>query len=70
MRAQLVENFRSGDNVRYTGSIEEQVRWGGNDNPVGILIVSVIGLNSKVAIIHFYNMSTLMLIWLTCITKI
>ena len=38
MRAQLVANFRSGDNVRYTGSIEEQVRWGGNDNPTGILI--------------------------------
>jgi hypothetical protein len=33
-----VANFRSGDNVRYTGSIEEQVRWGSNDNPTGILI--------------------------------
>ena len=33
-----MENFKAGDKVRYTGSIEEQVRWGNNDNPVGILI--------------------------------
>jgi hypothetical protein len=33
-----MENFKSGDKVRYTGSIEEQVRWGNNDNPVGVLI--------------------------------
>jgi len=33
-----MEHFKSGDKVRYTGSIEEQVRWGNNDNPVGILI--------------------------------
>ena len=33
-----MENFKSGDKVRYTGSIEEQVRWGNDDNPVGILI--------------------------------
>jgi hypothetical protein len=33
-----MEHFKAGDKVRYTGSIEEQVRWGNNDNPVGILI--------------------------------
>ncbi len=33
-----MENFKSGDKVRYTGSIEEQVRWGNNDNPAGVLI--------------------------------
>ncbi len=33
-----MENFKSGDKVRYTGSIEEQVRWGNNDNPTGVLI--------------------------------
>lgn len=33
-----MEHFKAGDKVKYTGSIEEQVRWGNNDNPVGILI--------------------------------
>ena len=33
-----MENFKVGDQVRYTGSIEEQVRWGNNDNPEGVLI--------------------------------
>jgi len=30
-------NFKAGDNVRYLGSVEEQVRWGSNDNPKGLL---------------------------------
>ena len=33
----MVENFRVGDQVRYTGSIEELVRWGSNDNPKELL---------------------------------
>jgi len=33
-----MENFKSGDKAKYTGSIEEQVRWGNNDNPAGVLI--------------------------------
>jgi hypothetical protein len=31
----MMEHFKSGDKVKYTGSIEEQVRWGNNDNPCG-----------------------------------
>jgi hypothetical protein len=30
-------NFKVGDKVKYLGSIEEQVRWGNNDNPTGVL---------------------------------
>jgi hypothetical protein len=30
-------NFKVGDEVKYLGSIEEQVRWGSNDNPKGLL---------------------------------
>jgi hypothetical protein len=32
-----MEHFKVGDKVKYTGSVEEQVRWGNNDNPVGVL---------------------------------
>lgn len=32
-----MENFKVGDQVRYLGSTEEQVRWGSNDNPEGLL---------------------------------
>ena len=32
-----MEHFKAGDKVRYTGSTETQVRWGNNDNPVGVL---------------------------------
>jgi hypothetical protein len=32
-----MENFKAGDQVKYLGSIEEQVRWGSNDNPKGLL---------------------------------
>ena len=46
----MVENFRSGDKVKYTGSIEEQVRWGGNDNPKGLLFVGDIYYVEKVEI--------------------
>jgi len=37
MRVQLVANFKAGDEVKYLGSDEEQVRWGSNDNPKGVL---------------------------------
>ena len=37
MRVRLVENFKVGDEVKYLGSIEDQVRWGSNDNPKGVL---------------------------------
>jgi hypothetical protein len=33
-----MEHFKAGDKVKYSGSTESQVRWGSNDNPVGILI--------------------------------
>jgi hypothetical protein len=32
-----VANFKAGDEVKYLGSDEEQVRWGSNDNPKGVL---------------------------------
>ena len=32
-----MEHFKAGDKVKYTGSTETQVRWGNNDNPVGVL---------------------------------
>lgn len=31
-------NFKAGDHVVYTGCIDEQVRWGNNDDPRGILM--------------------------------
>lgn len=34
----MAANFKSGDEVQYLGSIEEQVKWGNNDNPNDILI--------------------------------
>lgn len=33
-----MENFRSGDSVFYIGCIDEQVRWGNNDDPRGVLM--------------------------------
>jgi hypothetical protein len=33
-----VENFKKGNTVKYIGCIDEQVRWGNNDDPRGILI--------------------------------
>jgi hypothetical protein len=33
-----MENFRAGEYVKYIGCIDEQVQWGSNDNPRGILI--------------------------------
>ena len=32
-----MENFKVGDQVKYLGSTEDQVRWGSNDNPKGLL---------------------------------
>jgi hypothetical protein len=32
-----MENFKVGDQVKYLGSVEEQVRWGSNDNPKRVL---------------------------------
>ena len=34
---QMANYFKVGDEVKYLGSIEEQVRWGSNDNPKGLL---------------------------------
>jgi hypothetical protein len=31
-------NFRIGDKVIYTGSSDDQVRWGSNDDPTKVLI--------------------------------
>jgi hypothetical protein len=45
-----VENFKSGDEVRYLGSVEEQVRWGSNDNPKGVLFEGDIYYVEKVEI--------------------
>jgi hypothetical protein len=33
-----VENFKFGDNVRYIGCSQEQINWGSNDDPRGVLI--------------------------------
>lgn len=33
-----MENFEIGDCVLYTGCIDEQVEWGNNDDPRGVLI--------------------------------
>lgn len=32
------ENFKAGDSVVYIGCIDEQVRWGNNNDPRGILM--------------------------------
>ena len=33
-----MENFKKGDIVVYNDAIQEQVRWGNNDDPRGILL--------------------------------
>jgi hypothetical protein len=33
-----MKNFKVGDKVKYTGCSIEQVKWGGNTNPEGILV--------------------------------
>ena len=45
-----MENFKAGDEVRYHGSAEEQVRWGSNDNPKGVLFEGDIYYIEKVEI--------------------
>jgi hypothetical protein len=34
-----MENFRAGNYVKFTGCTKEQVQWGNNTDPKGILIV-------------------------------
>jgi hypothetical protein len=34
-----MENFRAGINVKFLGCSKEQISWGNNDDPTGILIV-------------------------------
>jgi hypothetical protein len=34
-----VENFRAGNNVKFIGCSKEQIQWGNNSDPTGILIV-------------------------------
>ena len=34
-----MENFRAGTNVKFLGCSKEQIAWGNNDDPTGILIV-------------------------------
>ena len=34
-----MENFRAGNNVKFIGCSKEQIAWGNNDDPTGILIV-------------------------------
>ena len=43
-----MENFKKGDKVIYTGSSNEQVRWGGNDDPRECLIQGHIYMIEKV----------------------
>lgn len=38
IRGEQMENFKVGDKVKYTGCSIEQVRWGDNTNPEGILV--------------------------------
>jgi hypothetical protein len=33
----MANYFKVGDEVKYLGSVEEQVRWRSNDNPKGLL---------------------------------
>ena len=35
-----MENFRAGETVRFIGCSKEQIAWGNNTDPTGILIVS------------------------------
>jgi hypothetical protein len=39
MKALSVENFRAGNTVKFIGCSKEQVQWGNNTDPKGILIV-------------------------------
>ena len=38
MKGLLVENFNTGDRVKFIGCSKEQIRWGNNDDPNEILI--------------------------------
>jgi hypothetical protein len=33
-----MENFRAGNTVKYIGCTQDQINWGNNDDPRGILI--------------------------------
>ena len=39
MSISTMENFRAGTNVRFIGCSKEQIQWGNNSDPTGILIV-------------------------------
>lgn len=39
MKALSVENFRTGDHVKFIGCSKEQIQWGNNDDPNNLLFV-------------------------------
>lgn len=54
-----MENFKKGDRVIYTGTSDEQVRWGGNDDPRSCLIEGDIYQIEKVEVHSWHTKLTL-----------
>ena len=54
-----VENFRLGDKVIYLGCTEEQIRWGGNDDPSKILIEGAVYYVEKIEVHSSHTKLTL-----------
>ena len=54
-----MENFKVGDQVRYLGSTEEQVKWGSNKNPKGLLFEGDVYYVERVEVHSWHTKLTL-----------
>lgn len=54
-----MENFKVGDQVRYLGSTEEQVKWGSNNNPLGLLFEGDVYYVERVEVHSWHTKLTL-----------
>ena len=54
-----MENFRAGETVRFIGCSPEQIAWGNNDDPTGILIVGDKYYVEKVEVHSYHTKLTL-----------
>jgi len=54
-----MENFRHGDKVIYLGCTQEQIRWGGNDDPSKILIEGAVYYVEKIEVHSSHTKLTL-----------
>ena len=54
-----MENFRAGTNVKFLGCSKEQIAWGNNTDPTGILIVGDKYYVEKVEVNSYHTKLTL-----------